>query len=65
MKPILNALVALGPGWAPAQAQQTCTRDARVVFDGSGSMAEMGYNLMDEPRIGRGVFMCRPKRSMT
>lgn len=51
MKPILNALVVLGLGLAPATAQETCTRDAMVVFDGSGSMAEMGFNLMDEPRI--------------
>lgn len=51
MKSILNALVALGLGLVPAQAQEICTRDAMVVFDGSGSMAEMGYNLLDEPRI--------------
>jgi Ca-activated chloride channel family protein len=35
----------------PARAQDTCTQDAMIVFDGSGSMAEMGFNLMDEPRI--------------
>ena len=36
----------------PARAQDaTCTEDAMIVFDGSGSMAEMGFNLMDEPRI--------------
>jgi Ca-activated chloride channel family protein len=51
MKTILTALVALGVGLTPVQAQETCTRDAMVVFDGSGSMAEMGFNLMDEPRI--------------
>lgn len=53
MKTILTALVALGVGLGPVQAQpQTaCARDAMVVFDGSGSMAEMGFNLMDEPRI--------------
>lgn len=28
-----------------------CTEDAMIVFDGSGSMAEMGFNLIDEPRI--------------
>lgn len=51
MRTILTALVVLGVGSSPAQAQETCTRDAMVVFDGSGSMAEMGFNLMDEPRI--------------
>jgi Ca-activated chloride channel family protein len=30
---------------------QTCTEDAMIVFDGSGSMAEMGFNELDEPRI--------------
>jgi len=28
-----------------------CTEDAMLVFDGSGSMAEMGYNGLDQPRI--------------
>ena len=51
MKSILNALVVLGLGIAPAKAQDACSRDAMVVFDGSGSMAEMGFNLLDEPRI--------------
>lgn len=51
MKSILTALVVFGTGIAPLQAQETCTRDAMVVFDGSGSMAEMGFNLLDEPRI--------------
>jgi Ca-activated chloride channel family protein len=51
MKTILSALVALGIGVSPAQAQSACSRDAMVVFDGSGSMAEMGFNLLDEPRI--------------
>ena len=32
-------------------AQATCTDDAMIVFDGSGSMAEMGFNQIDEPRI--------------
>ncbi len=32
-------------------AAQDCTEDAMIVFDGSGSMAEMGFNLLDEPRI--------------
>jgi len=35
----------------PAPASETCTRDAMIVFDGSGSMSEMGFNNLDEPRI--------------
>lgn len=31
--------------------EQACTNDAMIVFDGSGSMAEMGFNDIDEPRI--------------
>jgi len=34
---------------SPAQA--ACTDDAMIVFDGSGSMAEMGFNQINEPRI--------------
>ena len=51
MRTILSALVAIGISVSPAQAQSACSRDAMVVFDGSGSMAEMGFNLLDEPRI--------------
>lgn len=29
----------------------SCKSDAMIVFDGSGSMSEMGFNLLDEPRI--------------
>ncbi|AHD11605.1 vWA domain-containing protein [Phaeobacter gallaeciensis] len=32
-------------------AQADCSTDAMIVFDGSGSMAEMGFNQIDEPRI--------------
>jgi len=32
-------------------ATQDCTSDAMIVFDGSGSMAEMGFNDINEPRI--------------
>jgi len=32
-------------------ARANCTDDAMIVFDGSGSMAEMGFNQIDEPRI--------------
>ncbi len=53
MKTILTALVGLGVGLGPVQAepQTACECDAMVVFDGPGSMVEMGFNLMDEPRI--------------
>jgi Ca-activated chloride channel family protein len=34
-----------------ASAVDTCASDAMIVFDGSGSMAEMGFNDIDEPRI--------------
>lgn len=30
---------------------QDCLRDAMLVFDGSGSMSEVGFNQLDEPRI--------------
>lgn len=32
-------------------AQSNCADDAMIVFDGSGSMAEMGFNDINEPRI--------------
>lgn len=35
----------------PGHASERCTEDAMVVFDGSGSMAETGFNQLDEPRI--------------
>ena len=34
-----------------ASATDNCAADAMIVFDGSGSMAEMGFNDIDEPRI--------------
>lgn len=34
-----------------AGATDNCLNDAMVVFDGSGSMAEMGFNDINEPRI--------------
>ncbi|MEP5730522.1 MAG: VWA domain-containing protein [Sulfitobacter sp.] len=34
-----------------ALATNDCTADAMLVFDGSGSMAEMGFNDINEPRI--------------
>jgi Ca-activated chloride channel family protein len=46
------AVLGLSSATAPgARAAQGCSEDAMVVFDGSGSMSEMGFNLMDEPRI--------------
>ena len=39
------AMALAAPSWA------ACTDDAMIVFDASGSMAEMGYNGLDEPRI--------------
>ncbi|QFS84211.1 von Willebrand factor type A domain protein [Roseivivax sp. THAF40] len=35
------------PGWA----SELCTEDAMIVFDGSGSMAETGFNQIGKPRI--------------
>lgn len=35
----------------PARGLTGCTSDAMVVFDGSGSMAEMGFNQLGAPRI--------------
>jgi Ca-activated chloride channel family protein len=34
-----------------AIATESCISDAMIVFDGSGSMAEMGFNDISEPRI--------------
>ena len=36
---------------SPVMASGDCTEDAMLVFDASGSMAEMGYNGLDIPRI--------------
>lgn len=35
----------------PAVQATSCVEDAMLVFDASGSMAEMGYNGLDHPRI--------------
>ena len=45
--PMILALLAPGQSGATTD----CAADAMVVFDGSGSMAEMGFNLLNEPRI--------------
>lgn len=44
-------LFALCLAATPAAATDDCSADAMIVFDGSGSMAEMGFNDIDEPRI--------------
>ncbi len=43
---VLTAVLA-----TPSLASETCTDDAMIVFDGSGSMSEMGFNDLSEPRI--------------
>lgn len=51
---VLGATLAGGGGGAaqPSEgAKTTCADDAFLVFDGSGSMASVGYNEMDFPRI--------------
>lgn len=48
LKPLLAPMLALIAAQAMAQS---CTDDAMIVFDGSGSMAEMGFNAIGEPRI--------------
>ncbi len=53
-KRLLALALALAlPGQIGAQSawSNDCSVDAMVVFDGSGSMAEMGFNDLDEPRI--------------
>ena len=46
---VLAGLVGMLP-WTAVQAEQ-CTEDAMIVFDGSGSMAETGFNNIGGPRI--------------
>lgn len=48
---MLRSLVALCLSAVTATAQVMCPEDAMVVFDGSGSMAETGFNNLSEPRI--------------
>ena len=51
--PLKRAALSLSMVCLPAVAlaAQLCTEDAMIVFDGSGSMSEMGFNQLDEPRI--------------
>jgi Ca-activated chloride channel family protein len=46
----LSALISATLPFA-GHATDICTEDAMIVFDGSGSMSEMGFNNLDEPRI--------------
>ncbi len=45
----VSAAVSLSLMAVPVTAD--CTEDAMIVFDGSGSMAETGFNQIGEPRI--------------
>ncbi|SMX40150.1 vWA domain-containing protein [Maliponia aquimaris] len=52
--PRLAGLAAFGAALAlplVGSAGESCTEDAMIVFDGSGSMAEIGYNAIGVPRI--------------
>lgn len=46
---VLTCWAALAP--LALGAGERCTEDAMIVFDGSGSMAEIGYNAIGTPRI--------------
>ena len=58
---LLSCFLARPLAWATSVAASValtatlvradCAEDAMIVFDGSGSMAEMGFNQIDEPRI--------------
>lgn len=48
---LINTLMAASLIATQATATEDCSADAMIVFDGSGSMAEMGFNDFDEPRI--------------
>ncbi|WP_425100430.1 vWA domain-containing protein [Tropicibacter sp. S64] len=55
-RPVQKASAALGAVFLfasalAAPAGSECSTDAMIVFDGSGSMAEMGFNKIGEPRI--------------
>ena len=54
MKPLLPAalsLMILLPGHAPVHAATDCAIDAMLVFDGSASMDEVGFDTGDATRI--------------
>jgi Ca-activated chloride channel family protein len=48
---LLRLLSVLALAAAPLAAGERCTEDAMIVFDGSGSMAEIGFNQIGVPRI--------------
>ena len=48
---ICAALICAASYLGPSVASDWCADEAMIVFDGSGSMAEMGFNKIDEPRI--------------
>ncbi len=45
------SLLCLSVAATAVTASELCTEDAMIVFDGSGSMAESGFNDIDAPRI--------------
>ncbi|MDJ0628941.1 MAG: VWA domain-containing protein [Rhodobacter sp.] len=51
LMPVLAAGSLAAQPVGPVLAQAGCTTDAMLVFDGSGSMAEMGFNALGSPRI--------------
>ncbi len=52
MRAVLLTCLSLAlPAATATGAGESCTEDAMIVFDGSGSMAEMGFNMIGEPRI--------------
>lgn len=48
---LLSPLILAFLGASVTGAHSDCATDAMIVFDGSGSMAEMGFNDINEPRI--------------
>jgi len=48
---LCTAFACLVPGHLAWADETGCAEPAMIVFDGSGSMAEMGFNKIDEPRI--------------
>ncbi len=52
MRTALLALICMGMPLALG-AGESCTEDAMIVFDGSGSMSEMGFTTQGVPRIAQ------------
>lgn len=48
---LLTSLLITFSSATSSGATSDCATDAMIVFDGSGSMAEMGFNDINEPRI--------------